>query len=98
MAAARYAIADLENWVPQGSKIAIRDFFDEVSGRKKGRELRLRVSRVLLDGSDTRTKELGTSLNLMSPGEGNNLCAAAVSCRILPGEKAELLPASYSVT
>ena len=98
MAAARDAIADLVNRVPQGSKIAIRDFFDEVSGGKKGRELRLRVSRVLLDWSDTRTKELGTSLNLISPGEGNNLCTAAVSCRILPGEKAELPPGSYSIT
>jgi hypothetical protein len=78
MAAERDAVADLVNGVPQGSKIAVRDFFDEVSGRKKGRELRLRVSRVLLDWSDARTKELGTSLNLISPGEGNNLCTAAV--------------------
>ena len=34
--------------------------------------------RVLLDWTDTRTEELGTSLNLISPGGGNNLCIAAV--------------------
>ncbi|MGO9571052.1 MAG: O-antigen ligase family protein [Desulfomonilaceae bacterium] len=78
MAAERAAVADLVHGMPQGSKIAVRDFFDEVSGRKKGRELRLRVSRVLLDWADTRTKELGTSLNLISPGGENNLCTAAV--------------------
>jgi hypothetical protein len=52
IAAERDAVADLVNGVPQGSKIAVRDFFDEVSGRKKGRELRLRVSRVLLDWAE----------------------------------------------
>jgi hypothetical protein len=78
MAATRDVIADLENRLPQGSKIAIRDFFDEVSERKKGRELRLRVSRVLLDWSDTATKELGTSLELISPGGGNNFWTSAV--------------------
>ncbi len=47
IAAASAAVADLVNGIPQGSKIAVRDFLDEVSGRKKGREVRLRVSRVL---------------------------------------------------
>jgi hypothetical protein len=47
MAAARDAVADLVNGMPQDTGIAIKDFFGEVSGRKKGRELRLRMSRVL---------------------------------------------------
>ncbi len=52
-AAARYAAADLANAMPHGSKIAVRDFFNEISGRKKGRELKLRVSRVVLDWVET---------------------------------------------
>jgi hypothetical protein len=42
-ASARDAVADLVNRVPKGSKIAIRNFFDEVSGRNKGRELWLEL-------------------------------------------------------
>jgi hypothetical protein len=65
--------------MPLGSIVAITDFFDEVSGRKKGRGLRLlRVRHVLLDWVDPSSKALGTSLNLISPGGGNNLCTAAV--------------------
>ena len=82
-AAACDAIADLENRAHQGPGTSIRDFLDKVSGGKKGRELRLRVSRVLLDWFNARPKELGTSLNLISPGEGNNLSrprSAAESC------------------
>ena len=78
MAAARDAFAGLVRGMPQGSKIAIRDFFDEVSGRKKGRELRLRVSRVLSDWTDTPSKELGMNLDQTGPGAENNLCMAAV--------------------
>ncbi len=78
MAAARDAVSDLVRGMPQGSKFAIRDFFDEVSARRKGRELRLQVSRVLLHWADTPSKDLLNDLNPAALKGGNDLCTAAV--------------------
>jgi O-antigen ligase len=78
MAAAGDAIADLAKGLPKGSKIAMRDFFDEVSARRKGREIRLQVSRVLSDWADTSSKDLPTDLNATGLRGGNDLCTAAI--------------------
>jgi hypothetical protein len=78
LSAARHVVADLVKGMPQGSKIAIRDFFDEVSGRKKGREIRLRVSQVVVDWVDTPSPGLESSLDGLAAGGEDNLCTAAV--------------------
>jgi O-antigen ligase len=78
MAAAGDAVADLVKGLPKGSKIAMRDFFDEVSARRKGREIRLQVSRVLSDWADTSSKDLQTDLNATGLKGSNDLCTAAI--------------------
>jgi O-antigen ligase len=78
MAAALDAVADLVKGMPKGSKIAMRAFFDDVPARRKGRELRLQVSRVLSDWADTASEDLRTDLNAAGPRGGNDLCTAAI--------------------
>lgn len=69
-------VEDLARGLPAGSIVGVRGFGTAGPLRRKGAEIKLRLSRVLVDWTKTPVENLVLALTDAAPGE-NNLCAAA---------------------
>jgi len=72
-------IARLGQSLPEGSTIGVRGFGTVGPVRRKGGEIGLRVSRLLVDWTNAPAASLAKSLSDISPPGEYNICAAAES-------------------